>query len=594
MRPLPAAWALGLALCLAAQAEAGEPAPAEAGEPAPAEASEPASRHGERMARYGLETARGLRREGRLELAEAAARRGLSFAPDDARLHRELARILGELGRADAAARERATADALDPPHVLPAATPLEIPSRGVLVLLVPPDRDTDPSRLPQGWPDEPVARTLEARLRTRLPQAEVVHASPESVKAARGWLSRFAPRAALSLRVDRVYCGDTVKDGAFGIAWLRAAAETPGAASTGPAWARAWLNDPRLPAGCRVEVTTHALEQVLKLPSVRDALAAPAAASGAWSTASIRALFPGLGARIDQHLAEGHELLSQGRVDAAAAAFRRAREVDPDDTVVRSYLHEAEATLALARELDGGRGRSAGGDLDPRYTAAQRAALEARLAEERRLRQDLLTALAVMDEDVRLPEPRFLARLRPVSVRDGEAFGPTLARRRAGGEVEARAAFTPDGAEIARYYFPSGSDLPVLREEDTTRDGHADRWLAYAGDTRSEIWEDGQEIGYPDVRLVFADGKRLLRVELDRNGDGRAERIFRYAGGSLSSEARDTNGDGTLDTFEHFDAEGQVDLREEDRDGDGGIDVRSIYQRGRLVRREISSPEGG
>jgi hypothetical protein len=180
------------------------------------------------------------------------------------------------------------------------------------------------------------------------------------------------------------------------------------------------------------------------------------------------------------------------------------------------------------------------------------------------------------------------------VAVGDPDAFGPALARRRAGGEVQARAAYAPDGALIARYYFPFGEELPVLREEDTDRDGQGDRWIAYAGNLRSEIWKDGRHTGRPDVRLVFgAGGSRLLRIELDRNGDGRSERILHYSGSMLTAEAHDTNGDNNLDTFDYFDSEGQVGLREEDLDGDGRIDVRSVYEAGKLVRRYLVSTPG-
>jgi len=57
----------------------------------------------------------------------------------------------------------------------------------------------------------------------------------------------------------------------------------------------------------------------------------------------------------------------------------------------------------------------------------------------------------------------------------------------------------------------------------------------------------------------------------------------------------RDERGRGTPDTFDHFESvDGRAVLgrREEDRDGDGRIDVLSLYRGGRLVRREIADPE--
>ena len=170
--------------------------------------------------------------------------------------------------------------------------------------------------------------------------------------------------------------------------------------------------------------------------------------------------------------------------------------------------------------------------------------------------------------------------------------FGPKLARERAGGEIEARGVYAPDGSILSRYYFARGAALPVLREEDTSRDGRPDRWIGYQDGIRREIWEDGRGLGRPDVHIVFAAaGTPLERVELDDDGDGRSERVFTYTLGKLSGESRDTNHDGKLDRFDRLDANGEIVLREEDTDGNGSIDVRSIYSAGRLVRRELATP---
>jgi tetratricopeptide (TPR) repeat protein len=334
----------------------------------------------ERFVRSSLQNGRALRREGRLEMAEHALRRGLSASPDHPPLRRELARVLEELGRREEAARERAAADAIEPPPPPPPDGSLGLPSRDVLVVLLPPARDADSERLPRTWPDGPVAEVLEQRLHTRLPEATVVHAEFDTVAAARDWLPRVSPRAVLSLRVDRVYCGDSIKDGRFGMAWLRAAVEQPGATNSGPQWGRALVYDPRGPESCEREVTARALEQVLNLPAVQAALAADPGDRDSWSTAAIRTLFPGLGARIEAELEAGHGILAQGRVAAAAEAFRRAARIDPEDPVVRTYLREAEATLALSRELSRRHGDDDAGVLDPRFSLAQRAAAEARL----------------------------------------------------------------------------------------------------------------------------------------------------------------------------------------------------------------------
>jgi hypothetical protein len=192
-------------------------------------------------------------------------------------------------------------------------------------------------------------------------------------------------------------------------------------------------------------------------------------------------------------------------------------------------------------------------------------------------------------------PPPELLATLRPTEPRD-PGPGLALARERAGGDVEARALYAPDGTVLAVYYFaaraPRGSP-PVLREEDTRERGRPDRWIGYQDGVRRDVFEDTQDRGSPDLHLVFADGGHALeRIEIDADGNARPERVFRYAEGRLRSESRDTNGDGRLDRTEVFGADGLVELRSEDLNGDGDVDVRTTYRNGRIVRREVLSPD--
>ena len=289
-----------------------------------------------------------------------------------------------------------------------------------------------------------------------------------------------------------------------------------------------------------------------------------------------------------------GESLLRAGRLGDALHAFEDAQRLDPEDPETESYLEDTRRSLALAREIAAR--QDAHGDpdsLDPRFSPAQRAAAEVALERERRRREDLLSALAVLDEDRYAPRADALGGLRPARIRNPEDFGPTLARRMSGSRVEGRAAYAPDGSVLARYYFAPGSAAPLLREEDTDGDGAADRWIAYRDGARGEIYEDGRGRGRPDLRLVFAaGGDPLERIEVDLHGDERPDRVFRYRNGRLESEDSDTDGDGRLDRFDQIGRDGRVDVREEDLDGDGAIDVKSVYRAGKLVRREISSPE--
>ncbi len=540
------------------------------------------------MARYALEQGRARLREGRSESAARVLRRGLAQAPDDVALHRALARALEAQGLSGEAAAAWARADARDPPApVLPEA-PLPGAGAGLLVALVPAEADA-PARTAPAWPDPEVEAVLNERLARRLPRARVLRADPGSVGAARQWLAAQQAHTALSLAVLRSWCGFTIKNGNLAVAALRVAPAAIGV-SFEPRSVVAAIEEPRLLGECRREAVARALEQALAAQDVQNALAAKGV-RGEWSRESLRALFPGIARRLHEALRSGRALLAAGDLGAAQRAFEAAASLDPGDPEVRDYLADTALTLELARELVA---RSGGADanatLEPRLTAARREAAEQALEDERRRRDELLAALAVLDEDLTPPPTATLAKLYHAEVKTPDAFGPRLARERAGGEIEMRVAYAPDGSELARYYVPSAGGAPLVREEDTDGAGLPDRWIAYRGDARREIFEASPGRP-PGLHFVFAEGgEPLLRVEVDAGGDGQPDRVFRYEAGRLHAEERDTDGDGRLDRFDRFDAAGLVALREEDLDGDGAIDVRSVYESGRLLRREFSS----
>jgi Flp pilus assembly protein TadD len=581
-RTFPRRALVALGVALAALASGCAPPPAAPAGPSPGARAV--------AARHSLETARQHRSQGELALAESVLRHGLATAPDEAALHRALAGVLIELGRSAEAEPHLRRADALDPPPAPPPDAPLPRSARGLLVVLIPPIAG---DRVPQSWPDDAVAGTLQRRLARRLPDARVAHADPETVAAARAWLARFEPRAVISLQVERAYCGESHKDGRFGMAWLRVAAEIPADSSAGAAQVRTQVPEPRLAGGCLSEVSARALEEALELPLVNSAWARAETAGARrapWTTPALRTLFPGLSRRIDAQVQSGRSALASGRLAPAAAAFERAARIDPEDLDVRAYLEETRSTLALAKQIQGG---SRAPTLDPSWSPSERAAADALLADERRRRDELLALIAVLDEDLRVPPAATLATLRVSPVPAGKSFGPRLARERAGGEIEARAVHAPDGSVLSRYFFARGAPLPVLREEDTSRDGKPDRWIGYQDGTRREIWEDGRGRGRPDVHLLFAEGgEPLERIELDEDGNGQPERVFSYTRGRLTGESRDTNRDSKLDRFDRLDENGNLVLREEDVNADGAIDVRSIYSAGRLVRRQLAAPE--
>lgn len=555
----------------------------------------------ERQSRRALESGRVLLVEERPDAAERVLRRGLALDPEDPRLERALAHALEAQGSRDEADAARARADALDPPPPPLPSTAAADDTAAVLVLLLKsedPDRPASPSR----WPEAQVTEALASRVAVRLPGAAFERADPARVPDALDWLEARNAETVLTLRVDRTWCGFTVKDGHLGVATLRATLGVRGKERAAPAdpVSRRFdfvVEDPRGPEGCRAEALARALETVLASDALQTIARGPAAPDPTWRAEAMRGLFPGIGQRVLEALRSGRALLAAGALGEAEIAFARAVEIDPTDPLARSYLEDARRSLALARELAGDAPASADAasatSVDPQLSAGQRAAAEAALGREDHRREELLAVLAVLDEDIHSPSIQVLSTLRPIEVLPRDAFGPNLARERAGDGVAARAAYAPDGSVLARYYFPPGSPRPILREEDTDGDGRPDRWITYRGDARSEIFEDGAGRGRPDLWLSFSDGGSPLdRVEFDRDGDGEPDRVFLYRGGTLHAERRDTDGDGVLDRFDRLDADGRVDVREEDIDGDGEIDVRSLYRGGKLVRREISDPQ--
>lgn len=126
-------------------------------------------------------------------------------------------------------------------------------------------------------------------------------------------------------------------------------------------------------------------------------------------------------------------------------------------------------------------------------------------------------------------------------------------------------------------------SGTPELIEIDTNLDGHLDRWEYYdasgalvkigaaehgerpdrwtfmgpdAFPRRVEYDRDGN--GKPE-RIELFDKGRLVRVEVDGDRDGRIDRWQDWSSGLLTHEDLDTDGDGKPDRRLVYDAEGRV-----------------------------------
>lgn len=110
------------------------------------------------------------------------------------------------------------------------------------------------------------------------------------------------------------------------------------------------------------------------------------------------------------------------------------------------------------------------------------------------------------------------------------------------------------------------------LHPLDVNADGQPDVWSFSVTDTGPD--------GAPTERLV--------RKQLDLNGDGRVDVAQAFDDdGRLVREALDLDFDGRIDQLNHYDAKGQLTRKERDLDSDGRADLWHLFEQGQLVRKE-------
>jgi len=534
--------------------------------------------HEDWFLRRRLDDARSFRLQGRMEAAASQLRKAIARAPDNADAHALLARTLRDLGR-DAEAQPHADrAHALRPPPPPAPQLPLDVPSDGLVFVLSP---AASGAALPDEWADPRVPRLLEAHLRRRLPDATVRTSLPESEAESEAWLAAQSPRALIGIRVEEAACLETAKDGPFTLVRLRVVAAVAGALPAPPVELGRAESDPAALEGCLLGPLQRTVEQALASPALAEALAAPEApADPRWVALAARTVIPAAEARRAREIRAGRAEAGAD-TDTAREAFARTTALEAD--AVQNYLDLVKAERARERPTAAA----------ARHDDEAVARLEARIAEERRLRDRLLASLQVDQLAQRAPTPEEVALLQDAPMPDPAALGPRLARRIAeGGPVERRVLRAPGGDTLAVFYFASGGDTALLREEDRNEDGVADRFTAYRDGRAREVWEDRGATGEANAHIVLApDGISTERIEIDMDADDQPERVFHYEGSALRQGDADTDGDGVLDRFEYYDATGALAAREEDLDGDGRIEVRSEFEAGRLRRREILDP---
>jgi hypothetical protein len=85
----------------------------------------------------------------------------------------------------------------------------------------------------------------------------------------------------------------------------------------------------------------------------------------------------------------------------------------------------------------------------------------------------------------------------------------------------------------------------------------------------------------------VFLAGDRVDRVETDRDRDGRIDQIVRYrANGDTNRVELDDDFDGRLELIQRYESN-QPAESSVDRNGDGAVDVRAVYDRGVIALEE-------
>jgi antitoxin component YwqK of YwqJK toxin-antitoxin module len=125
------------------------------------------------------------------------------------------------------------------------------------------------------------------------------------------------------------------------------------------------------------------------------------------------------------------------------------------------------------------------------------------------------------------------------------------------------------DGKKDGTQQYQNG--VLIWEEFDNNYDGKVDRRTEYVAGKRNVEIEDTTLDGIMDTHTYFDDKGQISRVERDKNQDGKT------------------------DVWDYFDTSvpGKVVLvkREEDTNGDGVVDITSFYEKGKLVRKEVSDP---
>jgi antitoxin component YwqK of YwqJK toxin-antitoxin module len=139
---------------------------------------------------------------------------------------------------------------------------------------------------------------------------------------------------------------------------------------------------------------------------------------------------------------------------------------------------------------------------------------------------------------------------------------------------------------------------LPVVKEgQNTYRVLEKGAYKAYY-DTMGQlvrILHDSNGDGRPDRIAHYKDGKTIFLIEIDLDGDGWIDRWEHYdANGRLEKVGQWRQARGKEDTFTTLGPDGKPARVEYDDDGDGVIDRAEVLRGGQVVGVEIDADRNG
>jgi hypothetical protein len=110
------------------------------------------------------------------------------------------------------------------------------------------------------------------------------------------------------------------------------------------------------------------------------------------------------------------------------------------------------------------------------------------------------------------------------------------------------------DGKPNVTSYMDGAKFLRI--EIDKNEDGKVDRWEYYGADQKLEkVGFSRSDDGRPDAWAFQDAGGSIARVEVSTRKDGRPDRTEFYEKGALSRVEQDTDADGRVDKWEQYES---------------------------------------